>query len=286
VADYIVERLPASLWRARKARLPEACLPSEESFLVDIEHDLEALQKTADYHVACKKLKQSARGSLIFGVLAVMSGILNWEESILSILLAVIGLVLVVLGLTNIFKPTPEGIIIDGISLLIVALWNTVFVALQGIVFRGGEDLVWGIIGLFQILWSIRRFMEYPRYRQALQDKPSAEELEGMESLVNNINKSSDKGPGYLLFNHRSGVLKGLLSAEAVVFVDVAKHEVMVAHRNEVSLDLKGKVLIGSKLKATLRLKAKTFTGTISQESADKLQSWLNPQSVDVETSE
>jgi hypothetical protein len=164
---------------------------------------------------------------------------------------------------------------------MIVALWNIIFVALPGLVFGGGgEHIKWAFIGLLQIGWSVRRFMDYPRYRQALREKPSAEELEGMEKLVKGINKSSDKEPGYLQFNARAAVLKGLLSSEAVIIVDKARQDVFVAHRNEVGLDLKGKVLIGSKLKATLRLKTKTFTGTISQESAGKLQTWLDPDDV------
>jgi hypothetical protein len=62
---------------------------------------------------------------------------------------------------------------------------------------------------------------------------------------------------------------------------------VFVAHRDEVSLELKGKVLIGSKLKATMRVKTKTFTGTTSQESAGKLQAWLNQDDVlDAEAAE
>jgi hypothetical protein len=161
---------------------------------MDMEHDLAALQKTADYHVVRKKLRQSAIGSLIFGGLAVAIGVMLLNESILNLLLVVIGILLLAVGVINLFRPTPEGIIIDGISLMIVALWNIVFVALPGLIFGGGpEHIKWGFIGLLQIGWSIRRFMDYPRYRQALREKPSAEELEGMEKLVKSINKSSDK---------------------------------------------------------------------------------------------
>jgi hypothetical protein len=245
------------------------------------EPDLDALQRTADYHVIRKKLKQSAIGSLIFGALAVFIGVMLINESILNLLLIVIGILLLAVGIINLIRPTPEGIIIDGTSLLIVAVWNIIFVALPGMRWGGGpEHIKWGIIGIFQIVWSVRRFMDYPRYRRALQEKPTPEELEGMESLMKSINKSNDKEPGYLQFNARAAVLKGLLSSEAVVFVDKARQEVVVAHRNEVDLAIKGKVLIGTKLKATLKVKAKSFTGTISQESAGKLQAWLSPEDV------
>jgi hypothetical protein len=246
---------------------------------MEFEDDLDALRKTADYLIIRKKLRQKGIGSFIFGILALLSGSLGLQVNLLNLMLILIGLLLLGVGIWNWVSPTAEGIIVDGIVLLIVALWNIGITLME--IAAGIPPTHWAIIGVLQIFWSIRRFLDYPKYREALRHKPHPEDLKAMDALISKIYKSKETEAGAVHFKAKGRVWKGLLARDAVIFLDGLKQETaMVARRDEFSVETQGKVLIGSSLKANFRIGDRNLSGTISPESLQKIEQWQGPPDV------
>ena len=71
-----------------------------------------------------------------------------------------------------------------------------------------------------------------------------------------------------------------LLSADAVIFLRSPQQEVIVAHRDEVDIQVKGKVMLSSKQKGTLFIKKAKYAGNLTPESYEKIEAWLKPDDV------
>jgi len=65
-----------------------------------------------------------------------------------------------------------------------------------------------------------------------------------------------------------------LLGETAAIFVDKNGHDVLVAHKDDVIIKVKGKVLLGKTLKASIRIGDHKFEGTISPESYQSYMDW------------
>jgi hypothetical protein len=246
---------------------------------MELEDDLDALRKTADFLIIRKKLRQAGIGSFVFGILALIIGGIMLPENLLNLLLILIGLLLLGVGIWNWISPTAEGIIVDGIALLIVALWNIGITLLQ--LAAGMPPTHWAIIGVLQVVWSVRRFRDYPKYREALGHKPHPEDLKAMDALISKIHKSKETEVGAVQFKAKGRAWKGLLARDAVIFLDGLKQETaLVARRDEFSVESQGKVLIGSSLRANFRIGDRNLSGTISPESLQKIEKWQVPKDV------
>src|SRR4051812_15833051 len=90
------------------------------------------LQRISDYRVVRKSLRTSGIGSIIWGIIAVVVGGLALRVNVLNIFLVTLGLLLIGTGVLNIVAPMPIGIIIDGIVISILGVWN-IFISLANI---------------------------------------------------------------------------------------------------------------------------------------------------------
>ena len=86
--------------------------------------EIEELQKISNYRSVNKGLRWPAIGSIIFGLIAIVSGVVSIEENPINLVLALIGIFLLIEGIWLIVAPNPKGMIADGIALLILGIWN------------------------------------------------------------------------------------------------------------------------------------------------------------------
>jgi uncharacterized membrane protein len=91
-----------------------------------LEDSVSELQQIADYWKARKTLRAAGIGGLLFGVLAIVMGAVGLQESILNLILILIGMFLLGEGIFNLVMPTADGIVVDGIGLVVVGLWNAI----------------------------------------------------------------------------------------------------------------------------------------------------------------
>ena len=82
------------------------------------------LQQVAEYRRARKTLRAAGIGGLVFGGLALVTGVSMLAQNFLNIILIMIGLLLLAEGIWNVTYPTAVGILVDGAALILVGLWN------------------------------------------------------------------------------------------------------------------------------------------------------------------
>jgi len=129
--------------------------------------------KISYYVLIHKKLKRAGIGSIVFGIIAVILGLIAMRESPINSIVVLIGIFLLIQGIWIVVKPTPAGLIVDGIALLIVGLWNSI-VTLSG---TSAGGYIFGVLGAFQIIWGIQNFVQYNKFYGIPLEKPFAEGL-------------------------------------------------------------------------------------------------------------
>jgi hypothetical protein len=249
---------------------------------VDLENDLTGLQKTADFLVVRKKLRQGGKASLVLGVISILVGAIHMAVNpIFGVINLPLAYVQILVGLWNRVAPSAEGILMDGVGFLTVGLCNLGFGILL-LAFRGVPNVEAFILAIVQISWAGRRLIkDYPQFKEALRHQPPREDRDALDALIKKIATTKSEGPGAFAFaDNKGNNWKAMLSQAAVILVNTRQHDVWVAGPEEVRLDVQDEVLLGKKQEFDLCIKDKKVSGTISPESLQKLQDWLGPQEV------
>jgi len=230
--------------------------------------DIEELQRTADYRLLRKNLKGAAIGSIIFGVIAIGMGLVFMSEDPINVVLVFIGVFLLGEGIWLIRSPKPRGMIVDGIALCILGIWN-IFVAITGEV--GG--LV--VLGFFQIIWGIQSFRRYRRFSGMSSQKPSKESLRQVDDVVKSVTKAKpSESENIIELQMGNKSWKGELAKDVGIFVDRAGDEVVFARRGEVGFTTRGEVTPGKPRNISILIGDRAFDGKISPESMERYESW------------
>jgi hypothetical protein len=236
------------------------------------------LQRVSNYRLVRKTLKPAGIGSIVFGLIAIAMGFGGMEENPANAILGLIGLFLLVEGIWIVSAPTPIGMIVDGIALLILGSWN-IFTTITNSAAGGGNVLhFFAILGVWQIIWGFQSFGRYRRFSAMPMVKPSDETLRQIDDLVNAITKAKAKEqPDLVEFQtttFTAQTWKGRLSNDSAVFVEGSGQDIVFARRGDVEFVKQGKALIGKTLKATFKLRDRQLTGTIAPEFIDRFEAW------------
>ena len=86
--------------------------------------EIEELQKVSNYRSVHKGLRWPAIGSILFGLIAVVSGSVFMEENLINLVLVLIGAFLLIEGIWLIVASNAKGMIADVVALLIIGIWN------------------------------------------------------------------------------------------------------------------------------------------------------------------
>jgi hypothetical protein len=150
------------------------------------------LQNVAAYRELRRSVQKSGRENVVFAL--IMLGLAYFMHSNGGIAIALIYGVLAAgelfVGLFKWFVPTAEGLILDGIVLLVFAALNAgrAFLIFQN---RGGEiDSVSVFFCLFMLFGAINRFKSYGQLRRLFAERPSAEHIAWFDDLVREIQAS------------------------------------------------------------------------------------------------
>jgi len=241
--------------------------------------DVEELHLIAEYHTACRALRQMGWGGIVFGIINIGLGIaFTISLGPINALLVLIGLFLLVSGIWCLALPGAEGVISNGIALILVGLWN-ILVTIGNV--AGGENpqFWWAILGVFLIAAGVQCFRQYARYSLALRHGVSREEAAMMDKLVKTILKANAKEEEDIInFEVRAftqqKAWRGQLGRNVAVFVEKMSKEVLVAHKEEVRIEPHGKMLLRQSLKASIKIRDHKWEALISPRSFDRFRDW------------
>lgn len=230
--------------------------------------DIEELQKASGYYLLRKHLKGAAIGSIIFGLVAIVWGLVSIEENPINAGLVLIGAFLLGEGIWLIRSPRPSGVIVDGIALCILGMWNIV-VGIAGVA-------RWAVmLGIFQIIWGIKSFGQYHRFSYLSSQKPSEQSLKQVEEIVKSVRKTKpSESESIIELQMDKKPWKGEITGDVGVFVAIASDDVIFARRGEVDFTTRGEVIPGKERKGFIKIGNTTFDGKISPESMGRYESW------------
>jgi len=242
---------------------------------MDIGHDWNRLQQVADHRMARKTLRNGAIGSIVFGALGVIFGLVQPVDPIS----VAVGAVLLTTGLWNLARPQPAGIVIAGATLILVGAYN-IFGALGG--FGAG---LWVKMGIFQLFWGVQGIMRYRQFRAALAFSPQETEVQQLDELVRSIEKAQIKESNDTIEFTTTGFTyakrwRGRLTDTGALLVVLRSHQVYVVGKQVLDLEPSGNAMLSKNFKATFTIKGKTYKGQLSPQSLDRFRSWKMGASV------
>jgi hypothetical protein len=242
---------------------------------------LKRLQEVADYRTVRQTLRGGAIGSLVFGGLALLLGLVSPMDPIL----AGVGAVLVGTGLWNFFAPRPTGIIVDGLTLVMVGVYNLadVFIgAAQGQ--SGAGSGVWAKLGVFQIIWGVQSFWRFFQFREAFKTPATGAELLELDGMAKELWKARVKDSSDTIELNVSGLhakkWKVRLEPEAALMATQGGLELRLCGRDELDIEDTGKAMLSKTRNVKLRIGAKESKGSMSPESFERFRQWKHGVSI------
>ena len=223
---------------------------------------LERLQTIADYRTTSRMLRESGRQSFFWGGLMLLLGYLSFTGAAWNYVYLALGFAEFGVGALNRYRPSAEGIIFDGLLLLVFALWN---LGMQALAWLGGGGVSWFglVVGVFLLLAGFIRVSWYKRARAGFDDPPTEEQLAWLDGLAREI-LASDPAQNPDTVEFTSGLRwKGKLLGEAVVLVAQNEAEILVVGRDDFEMSATGKTLFGGKHTGQVRAGARRFRQAI-----------------------
>ena len=270
---------------------------------MDHKFSVEELNKAVEYRKIKKTIVPLAYVNILFGVINSVMGVIWMADSFLNIILVAIGVTLFTCGIWMLKKPTPGKMIVNGVTFILLAVWN-LFVGILNSM--AGETsprtFIYALVQIGLVYYSFKTYYEFKKIYAA---RPPAEITDYLESTVDRICKAELKTEPRICLMKTNSVMKlntdvtasmakGAgsqyqiwkmeLLPNSATLVNSHKdgHEVLFPTKNEMDIEDKGKVMIGSSRKIQLKVFDKTYTGTMTPENMEKYESWklpIRPQS-------
>jgi hypothetical protein len=251
----------------------------EETLPMRLPDDVEELHLIAEYHTACRALRTMGWGGIVFGLINIGLGI-AFVVSLhpINAVLALIGLFLLLSGVWCLVLPGAEGVITNGIALILVGVWN-IIVTVLNLAAGANPQVWWAVFGVFLIAAAVQCFQKYARFAEALRHGVSQQEKAMMDGLVKAILKANAKeDEDIITFQVRTFAQqkewRGQLRQDVAVFVEKMSKEVLVAPRAGVRITPHGKALLGKSLKATVKIRDHTWEALLSPKAFDRYRDW------------
>lgn len=151
------------------------------------------LQQVAAYRDLCRHVRRSGRENIVFASLMLFLAYVSFQRGAMPLLLTIYILLAageLFVGLFKWLAPSAEGVLLDGIVLLVFAVYNfgMEYLRIQN-GFRPNPIVI--VFGLLMLSGAIGRFKNYRVLRLLFAERPTAEHLAWFDDLVREI-KSAD----------------------------------------------------------------------------------------------
>jgi len=232
-------------------------------------HTVRELENAWEAAQQRKNLRSSGGWSILWGAFAILGGLASLEQSGCNGVLVLIGLFLVGTGIAAWRKPSPGALQADAAAMLLVGLWNIAITLTSG----DSSQNFWAIAGVVQIVWAVQRFARHSKFAR-VQHIPEAL-VTHVEALVGRIQRANVAATGDLIeFQAKGKRWKGQLAPEMVTLVAGNAQEVRFTPRAGFTLTAQEEAVPGKRLKASIRVKADTWTGRAPYQSLQRYEDW------------
>jgi hypothetical protein len=234
---------------------------------------MEALQNVNALRAACEHglLRKMLRGggvqSVLVGTFALVRGITVTPTTALTKCQAAIGLFLVIEGLLILLAPRPSGLILEGLSFLVVSVWTLVLSAI------GGSTLL-AVLAFLQFIWGVQYFRRYPRFSILASGQPPQATLSWVSESVRSVLQHGSSESTDIVELQAPLRWKARLFQNAALFVSPGGREVLLLGKNDVHLQ-EGSY-DGRTISVSLRLGSREIESAMTPRCHARLVGWLS----------
>ncbi|MDQ1351860.1 MAG: hypothetical protein QG657_2166 [Acidobacteriota bacterium] len=239
--------------------------------------ELVELKKAVDTRLIKKMLRPAAIGSIVFGIIAVVTGSSFAHGNPINVILAFIGIILILEGAWCAVAPQPMGLVVDGIVLIILGVWNGL-VTFANIAAGAGSSGGFIVLGIWQIVLGIKSFKNYKTYAYLSNAPVPEESLQRLDLMADNINQLSENVDESIIEFQAKTLfkktpLKGKFIEGMILFVNPGRDSYMDKIEN---VKLKPHKINPDQYpaQATLTVCGTVFMGEISQRGLERFNRW------------
>ena len=196
------------------------------------------LQTVAAYRELCRSVQRSGRENVVYAV--IVGGIACYLHSrgaseLTIVLFGILTVGELFVGLFKWAVPSAEGLLLDGLMLLVFAGFNF---WLEYAAFQKGQgiDPVYVFLGLYMLFGALNRFRSYGILRQLFAERPDPEHLAWFNDLVREIQVSDPHSDEFVLDLPTRPHWKAKLLGGTVFFVATDGNAVWVAGPGDFAL--------------------------------------------------
>jgi hypothetical protein len=147
------------------------------------------LQQVAAYRELCRGVRRSGRENVLFACIMILLAYLFFRQGANPVVLVLFGILVggeLLVGLFKWLMPSAEGVLLDGIVLLVFAAFNF---GLEYLRLQNGQPLnpVIIFLGLFMLMGAVGRFKAYAQLRRLFAQRPSPEHIAWFDGLAREI---------------------------------------------------------------------------------------------------
>ena len=246
---------------------------------LDAQAKVRILHRVAAYKSVCEGVRKSSVGSLVFGgiMLAVWHFALPDRVKFDWFGIVYLGLAAAEFftGLLNRFAPSAEGVLLDGLVLILFGAWNLLRQALvwQGMI----PGIVSPILLAFGVYWIYQGFQHCKNYfvlRQLFAERPTREHIRWYEGLLKEVQYADPKEDSQsLALPTRPPVTAKLLGD--VAFFAIVAGEPIITTRDDVEITLLESNDPDARQEAVLTIHGHAFeTFPISRANWENYRRW------------
>lgn len=234
-------------------------------------YHVDDLQKIADYRAVRLRLSSAAIGSILFGIFALFWGFSSMGGGPLNVILVLLGFFLLAEGIWVLAAPSPVAMVVDGIALICLGVWNILITLLS--LAGGARFPLFAVVGALQIMWGIQSFKRYGRYSHVSMQKPAEESYKMVDALAKAASVAdSRRYENAVDFVADSAAWRGILSEGVAVFVCTRDRETLVTDPAQLLITAQGDGTAPAK--ALCQIRGRTLNCKISPVCLERMTRW------------
>jgi len=234
---------------------------------------LAALQRAAQQALVHRDLRVAGIAGSIFGVLALLAAVMPPADPVLF----AVGAIITVAALWNLTNPHPTGIILAGISLMIVGGYNITSGMLAAFAGRN-PSVFWQVLGFWQIVWGAQRLPRYRRFAGAFDTPCPPEERKSAWAMIADLRRANTRKRDDVVQLDVLGwmpmpLLIRLMPDGALCLVG-ADVDVRVVPREQISMQVMQEARFGRAYRVRMRLADRILVAIVRKDLHQRFEAW------------
>lgn len=201
------------------------------------------LHQIAAYRELCKRVARSGTHALFLGGFMLLMWYLSFGQrndyKLFSLLYLSVGLLEFAVGLTNRFRPSAEGVLFEGVVLIVFGLSTLArqYLLQQGIANNGRPNVIFALFGLYWIFAGVTHVRSYGVLRRQFVHRPSKAHLRWYDDLLRDIRRSVPETDPQALDLPTKPRIRGKLLGDLAILLVGGPDGLLVADRQAVEID-------------------------------------------------